>query len=64
MICLNCNHMECMDYIRGTGICAILEGETVVLSEECICPKDVYDNAEAFLRENGKANKCNKPGAR
>lgn len=59
MVCLNCGHMECMDYIHGTGICAILEGETVVLSEECICPKGIYDTAEAFLRANGKAYKCN-----
>lgn len=59
MVCLNCKHMECMDYIHGTGICAIMEGETVVLSEECVCPKDVYDAAEAFLRANGKADKCN-----
>ena len=41
MICLNCPHMENMDYIRGTGVCAALEGETVVLCDECICPKDV-----------------------
>ena len=62
MICLNCNHMECMDYIHGTGICAILEGETVVLSEECICPKDRYEATEAFLRANGKAYACNEEG--
>lgn len=59
MVCLKCKHMECMDYIHGTGICAILEGETVVLDEECICPKDLYDETEAFLRANGKGNVCN-----
>jgi len=59
MICLHCNHMENMDYIHGCGICAILEGKTVNLDEECICPKDIYDAAEAFLRANGKEDKCN-----
>ena len=59
MICLKCTHMECMDYIHGTGICAILEGETVILDEECICPKDVYNDTEAFLRANGKVHLCN-----
>ena len=63
MICLKCNHMECMDYIHGTGICAILEGETVTLSEECICPKDLYEETEAFLRANGKGFACNVPEA-
>ena len=59
MICLNCKHMESMDYIRGTGICAILEGETVVLSDHCICPKDLYEETERFLRANGKEHCCN-----
>lgn len=59
MICLKCKHMECMDYIHGTGICALLEGETVVLLEECICPKDLYESLEDFLRNNGKEWCCN-----
>lgn len=59
MICLNCNHMENMDYIHGCGVCAILEGETVILDEECICPSDIYKEAEALLRANGKEHKCN-----
>ena len=50
MMCLHCKHMECMDYIHGTGICAILEGETVVSLDECICHKDIYEETEAFLK--------------
>lgn len=48
MICLNCSHMEDLDYIHGTGICAALEGETVVLDEECICPKDILKEANSL----------------
>lgn len=48
-ICLNCDHMENMDYIRGCGICAAMEGETVILSDRCICPKDVLEEVEALL---------------
>lgn len=54
MICLNREHMENMDYIHGCGICAILEGETVLLDEECICPKKTYEETEAFLKANRK----------
>lgn len=54
MICLKCKHMENMDYIHGTGICAALEGETVVLCEECICPKDVLKEVESLLRDAKK----------
>ena len=54
MICLNCEHMENMDYIHGSGSCAILEGETVLLDEECICPKKTYEETEAFLKANRK----------
>lgn len=59
MICLNCNHMEDVDYIHGSGVCAILEGETVSLAEACICPPDIYRDVEALLRANGKEHKCN-----
>ena len=59
MICLNCGHMENMDYIHGVGECAILEGETVSLDGECICPKDVYEVTEALLKANGKGYSCN-----
>lgn len=59
MKCINCKHMENMDYIYGVGECAILEGETVVLANECICPKDIYEDTEAFLRANGKGWCCN-----
>lgn len=48
-ICLNCARMENMDYIHGTGICAALEGETVILSDPCICPKDILEDVEALL---------------
>lgn len=48
-ICLNCDHMENMDYIHGCGVCAALEGETVILSEPCICPKDVLEEVESLL---------------
>lgn len=48
-ICLNCHHMENMDYIHGCGICAALEGETVILSDPCICPKDVLEAVESLL---------------
>ena len=51
MICLNCKHMECMDYIRGTGICAVLEGETVILDEECIAPEEEIAFVERLLEE-------------
>ena len=46
--------MECLDYIHGTGICALLEGETVVPHENCICPQKMYEATEAFLKANGK----------
>ena len=46
--------MENMDYIHGCGICAILEGETVLPDEECICPKKTYEETEAFLKVNRK----------
>ena len=52
MICLNCEHMENMDYIHGCGVCAVLEGETVVLNGVCICPKDIYEGTTAFLKAN------------
>ena len=58
MICLNCGHMENMDYLHGYGECAILEGETVALDSECICPKEIYDDIEALLRANGKGRVC------
>lgn len=54
MICLNCKHMENMDYIYGCGDCALLEGKTVVLDQECICPPGIYKDMKAFLRANGK----------
>lgn len=54
MICLNCEHMENFDYIHGTGICAALEGETVVLDEECICPQDILKEVESLLRDTKK----------
>lgn len=54
MICLNCPHMENMDYIRGTGVCAALEGETVVLCDECICPKDVLKEVKSLLQKAKK----------
>lgn len=53
-ICLNCSHMENMDYIHGTGICAALEGETVILDQPCICPKNVLQEVEALLAEANK----------
>ena len=59
MICLNCKHMENLDYVHGCAECAILEGETVIPTDECICPKDIYEETEAFLRSNGKAYACN-----
>ena len=52
--CINCCHMGCLNYIRGTGICALLEGDTVILDEECVCPREVYEATEAFLKANGK----------
>lgn len=52
MICLNCEHMENMDYIHGCGVCAALEGETVTLNEACICSKDIYEDTTAFLKSN------------
>lgn len=61
MICLKCGHMECLDYIHGTGICAVLEGETVILDQECICPPDVLEEVESLLRSNGLAHKCINP---
>lgn len=60
-ICRNCDHMENMDYIHGTGICAAMEGETVILADPCICPKDVLEEVESLLmaakkdKENGYA---------
>lgn len=59
MICLNCKHMEDMDYIHGCGACALLEGDTVDLNSECVCPPDIYEEKEALLRANGKGDKCN-----
>ena len=59
MICLNCKHMENMDDIHGCGECAILEGETVILDEECICPPGRRGTIEALLRANGKEYACN-----
>ena len=46
--------MENMDYIHGCGICAILEGETVLPDEECICQKKTYEETDAFLKANRK----------
>jgi len=59
MICLTCKHVENVDYIHGCGVCAILEGETVILDEECICPPDIYKDVETLLKANGKEHKCN-----
>ena len=56
MICLNCSHMENMDYIHGCGVCAALEGETVVLTEECICPEDVLKEVESLIQGNKKSH--------
>jgi len=52
MICLNCSHMENMDYIHGVGVCAALEGETVVLCDECICQEDVLKEVESLIQSN------------
>lgn len=57
MICLNCEHMENMDYIHGCGACTILEGEIVLLDEACICPEELRRDIEALLRANGKEPK-------
>lgn len=57
MICLNCSHMENMDYLHGCGICAILEGETILLDNECVCPKELRRDTEALLRANGEESK-------
>ena len=46
--------MENFDYIHGTGICAALEGETVVLAEECICPPSILKEVESLLRNAKK----------
>lgn len=54
MICLNCSHMGNLDYIHGTGICAALEGETVVLDEECICPKKILREVNSLLQDAKK----------
>lgn len=54
MICLNCSHCENLDYIHGTGVCATLEGETVVLDEECICPKEVLEQVNSLLQDAKK----------
>ena len=61
MICLNCKHMEEMDYIHGCGICAFLEGDTVDLNSECACPPDLYRDKESLLRDSGNAHLCNDP---
>jgi len=50
MICLNCSHCECVDYIRGLAICAALEGETVVPHNECVCPKEIREEVERLLK--------------
>lgn len=52
MICLNCSHMENMDYIHGCGVCAALEGETIILDEECVCPAEVREEVESLLESN------------
>ena len=57
MICLNCNHMENLDYIHGCAECAALEGETVIPHHECVCPKDVLDAVEKLLRSSDKEHK-------
>ena len=49
-ICLNCTHMENMDYIHGCGVCAALEGETVILDEKCICPQNTLEEVESLLQ--------------
>lgn len=48
MICLNCSHMENMDYIHGTGVCGPLEGETVILNQECVCPAETIKFVESL----------------
>ena len=52
MKCLNCKYMECMDYIHGTGICGPLEGETVILDHECICPEETLKFVERLHVES------------
>lgn len=44
--CIGCSHLEDLDYIHGCGMCAALEGETVILTEECVCPDDVLKTVE------------------
>ena len=54
MICLNCWHMENLDYVHGCAICAALEGETVIPHNECVCPANVRQRTEKLLVDNGK----------
>lgn len=50
--CVMCGHLENMDYIHGCGECAALEGKTVVLTENCICPSDVLKDVEKGIEKN------------
>lgn len=36
-----------------------LDDVNYILDEKCVCPPDIYKEAEAFLRANGRAHKCN-----
>ena len=49
-ICFGCSHLENLDYIHGCGACAALEGETVILTEKCVCPDDVLETVERLLK--------------
>lgn len=50
--CWNCNHVENLDYIHGCGECAPLEGETVILTADCICPDDILKDVEVGLQQS------------
>lgn len=47
--CWSCEHLENLDYIHGCGECAALEGETVLLTANCICPDDVLRDVKIGL---------------
>lgn len=49
MICLNCKHMENLDYIHGVAECAALEGETMIPYYECICPENILNAVGKLL---------------
>lgn len=55
--CISCSHCECIDEVRGVGVCAPMEGETVLLGGDCICPKDTLKLVDALIDERAERRK-------